>query len=113
MQASEKIRQKLPWIPEETGDTDKIPAGDMPGDKVRIGANHFRFANTLLPELLELLIPVLDNNPFQRAVISVFGGSGSGKSGTASVLSFYLNNIGLGSYTLSGDNYPLDTKIRL
>ena len=29
-----------------------------------------------------------------------------GKSGIASLISYYLKNLGLGSYTLSGDNYP-------
>jgi alpha-galactosidase len=39
-------------------------------------------------------------------VVAVCGGSGVGKSEIASLLSYYLNNMGLGSYTLSGDNYP-------
>jgi hypothetical protein len=105
-QASEKIRQKLPWIPEEILDTDNIPTGDMPGDKVRIGPRHIRKAQIIFPKLLELLIPVLEENPYQRAVVVVCGGSGVGKSEIASVISYYLNRMGLGSYTLSGDNYP-------
>ena len=39
-------------------------------------------------------------------MVAVCGGSGVGKSGIAAVLSYYLKEIGLGSYTLSGDNYP-------
>jgi hypothetical protein len=105
-QASEKIRQKLPWIPEEILDTDNIPTGDMPGDKVKIGPQHIRKAQIIFPKLLELLIPVLEENPYQRAVVVVCGGSGVGKSEIASVISYYLNCMGLGSYTLSGDNYP-------
>jgi hypothetical protein len=105
-QASEKIRQKLPWIPEEILDTDNIPTGDMPGDKVKIGPQHIRKAQIIFPKLLELLIPVLEENPYQRAVVVVCGGSGVGKSEIASVISYYLNRMGLGSYTLSGDNYP-------
>jgi hypothetical protein len=105
-QASEKIRQKLPWISEEILDTDNIPTGDMPGDKVRIGPQHIRKAQIIFPKLLELLIPVLEENPYQRAVVVVCGGSGVGKSEIASVISYYLNRMGLGSYTLSGDNYP-------
>jgi len=103
---SEKIRQKLPWIPEDIIDPDNIAKGDMPGDKVRIVPEHIRNARVIFPVLLEMLIPVLDQNPNQRAVIVVCGGSGAGKSGIASVLSYYLNQTGLGSYTLSGDNYP-------
>jgi hypothetical protein len=105
-QASEKIRQKLPWTPEEILDTDNIPTGDMPGDKVRIDPRHIRKAQIIFPKLLELLIPVLEENPYQRAVVVVCGGSGVGKSEIASVISYYLNRMGLGSYTLSGDNYP-------
>jgi alpha-galactosidase len=100
-----KIRQKLPWIPEDIRDTDSIPKGDMPGDKVRIGPQHIQKARIIFPKLLELLIPALDENPYQRAVVVVCGGSGVGKSEIASLISCYLTRMGLGSYTLSGDNY--------
>lgn len=105
-QASGKIRQKLPWMPEEIRDPDKIIKSDMPGDKVRIVPEHIRNARVIFPVLLELLIPVLDENPNQRAVVAICGGSGAGKSGIASVLSHYFYQMGVGSYTLSGDNYP-------
>ena len=102
----EKIRQKLPWVPEDIRDTDSIPKGDMPGDQVKIGIGHIQKAWIIFPRLLELLIPVLEENPYQRAVVVVCGGSGVGKSETASLISYYLNSLGVGSYTLSGDNYP-------
>jgi hypothetical protein len=85
---------------------DDIPHGDMPGDKVRIDAGHIARANALFPILLDLLPPVLESNPYGRAVVAVCGGSGVGKSETASLLTYYLNDMGLGAYTLSGDNYP-------
>jgi hypothetical protein len=100
------IRKKLPWIPEEIGDINNIPTGDMPGDKVKIGPQHIQKAKIIFPELLELLIPVLEENPYQRAVIVVCGGSGVGKSEIASLISYFINHLGAGSYTLSGDNYP-------
>ncbi|MBN2863188.1 MAG: adenylyl-sulfate kinase [Bacteroidales bacterium] len=106
MHASEIVRQKLPWIPEEISDPNSIPTGDMPGDNVRIVPEHIRNAQIIFPILLEMLIPVLEENPYQRSVVSVCGGSGAGKSGIASVVSYYLNQMSLGSYTLSGDNYP-------
>jgi len=101
-----KIREKLPWIPEDIRDTDSIPKGDMPGDKVRIDPQHIEKAQVIFPKLLELLIPALDENPYQRAVVVVCGGSGVGKSEIASLISCYLNRMDVGSYTLSGDNYP-------
>lgn len=84
----------------------EIPHGDMPGDKVSINAGHVAKANVVFPSLLPLLHGALEKNGAGRAVISVCGGSGVGKSETASLLSFYLNELGIGSYTLSGDNYP-------
>jgi hypothetical protein len=101
-----KIGQKLPWIPDDIPDTDSIPKGDMPGDKVKINSRHIQKSQVLFPRLLELLLPVLDKNPYQRAVVAVCGGSGVGKSEIASLISYYLNVLGLGSYTMSGDNYP-------
>jgi hypothetical protein len=100
------IRKHLPWIPKDVDDINNIPIGDMPGDKVNIGPKHIEKSHVLFPELLELLIPVLDENPYERAVVVVCGGSGVGKSEIASLLSCYLNRLGVGSYTLSGDNYP-------
>ena len=85
---------------------DEIPHGDMPGDKVSINAGHIAKASVIFPRLLALLPDVLEKNPAQRAVVSVCGGSGVGKSETASLLSYYLNLCGIGAYTLSGDNYP-------
>lgn len=87
-------------------DTDGIPKGDMPGDKIHIGEDHIKKAKTILPHLIEMLVPIINESKKQRLVISVCGGSGVGKSETASLLSYYLNKLNLGCYTLSGDNYP-------
>jgi hypothetical protein len=103
---SEMIQAQLPWVPEPIKDLTSVPCGDMPGDKVVIGEHHVRKAARIFPGLLELLVPVFADQPHQRAVVVVCGGSGVGKSEIASLLTFYFNRLGIGSYTLSGDNYP-------
>ncbi len=87
-----------PEIPEE------IPHGDMPGDKVWIGEEHKRKAELIMKELLRLLPEYMEKNG--KAVIAVCGGSGVGKSENASLITYYLNQLGIGAYTMSGDNYP-------
>ena len=88
-----------PALPEE------IPHGDMPGDKVEIDENHVAKAGKIFPELLKMLKDMALEGR-DRAVITVCGGSGVGKSEIASLLAFYFNELGIGSYTMSGDNYP-------
>lgn len=83
-----------------------IPQGDMPGDKIEIGEGHIKKADVIFPALLEQLREIWKKNPYRRAVVTVCGGSGVGKSEIASLLSYYFNQAGIGSYTLSGDNYP-------
>lgn len=102
----DQLKQNLPWRLEEIEGLGSIPTGDMPGDKVNIGPVHIRKSQIIFPRLLELLAPTLESNPYQRAVVVVCGGSGVGKSEIASLISLYLNRMGLGAYTLSGDNYP-------
>ena len=89
-----------PWTPPAL--PEEIPHGDMPGDKIVIGEDHIRKARLLFPKLLEAL-KGLDS---EKAVVSVFGGSGVGKSEIASLLGWYLRSVGVGSYVISGDNYP-------
>lgn len=83
-----------------------IPHGDMPGDKVDINEDHIRNSKIIFAELMKTLPEALGSHPQGKVVLSVCGGSGVGKSETASLLSHYLNERGIGSYTLSGDNYP-------
>lgn len=89
--------------PEVSGD---IPHGDMPGDKVEINSGHIAKVNAFFPALLPLVAETMKKSPCQRAVITVCGGSGVGKSESASLLTYYFRQLGVGSYTLSGDNYP-------
>ena len=79
-----------------------IPQGDMPGDKVQIGEGHIAKATTIFP----LLLKEMEQLDREKIVISVFGGSGVGKSETASLLAWFLNCAGIGAYVMSGDNYP-------
>ncbi|HEX2945541.1 MAG TPA: adenylylsulfate kinase [Clostridia bacterium] len=101
-----KILLERPWVPEIIENPNNIPKGDMPGDKIVISPDHIKKAHAIFPGLLEILVPILNDNQYRRAVVAVCGGSGVGKSEIASLLSHYLNSIGLNSYTLSGDNYP-------
>ena len=83
-------------------DIANVVHGDMPGDKVSIDDIHIAKAKTIFVELLD---KVKQLNK-EKIVISVCGGSGVGKSETASLLSYFFKSMGIGSYTLSGDNYP-------
>ena len=83
-------------------DIANVVHGDMPGDKVSIDDTHIAKAKTIFVELLD---KVKQLNK-EKIVISVCGGSGVGKSETASLLSYFFKSMGIGSYTLSGDNYP-------
>ncbi len=90
-------------FPELTGE---LIHGDMPGDKIEINDTHMQKAKVIFPVLVKKLEAALAQNPCHRAVICVCGGSGVGKSETASLLGQALQNTGVGSYILSGDNYP-------
>ncbi len=83
---------------------ERLPHGDMPGDKVEIGEEHVNKAKTIMQALTDKLQAVLAKDG--RAVIAVCGGSGVGKSETASLISHFLREQGIGAYTMSGDNYP-------
>ena len=87
-------------------DLETITTGDMPGDKVQIGEGHLAKATAVLPRLWEILRPILEASPHQRAVLAVHGGSGVGKSEIGSLLAHYLRAGGIGAYVMSGDNYP-------
>ena len=88
--------RRFPTLPAQ------IPHGDMPGDKIQIGEDHIRKAQTIYPVLREELAKL----KCQKTVVAVCGGSGVGKSEISSVLAYYLQHDGIGTYVLSGDNYP-------
>jgi hypothetical protein len=101
----EKINLSNLQIPEII-DYNAIPKGDMPGDKIKIEEGHVKKAQTIFPKLLEKLDAIFNTQPNCKAVISVHGGSGVGKSEIGSLLAYYLNDRKVGAYILSGDNYP-------
>ena len=79
-----------------------IPHGDMPGDVIQINDEHIKKASVIFPLLVEEINKLSED----KIVISIFGGSGVGKSEIASVLSYYLNQNDINTYIMSGDNYP-------
>ena len=100
----EKLEKIKNWEPPIIAGA--IPHGDMPGDKVEINDGHIMKANVIFPALLEEIKKTAKENKTDKVVVTVCGGSGVGKSETASLLAFYLSAAGIGCYTLSGDNYP-------
>ena len=94
------------WQPPYINDVNDVPKGDMPGDKIQINQEHIRKANVIFPKLLRKLAAMKNNSGSFKAVVSVYGGSGVGKSEIGSLISHYLNLMNVGSYVMSGDNYP-------
>ncbi len=89
------------WTPPPV-DLESVKTGDMPGDKIQISQSHIDMANTVFPHLVQELSKLGGG----RIVVSVYGGSGVGKSELGSVLGFYCQQRGFAPYVLSGDNYP-------
>ncbi len=86
-------------------DLNSIPKGDMPGDQIKIDATHIQKATIIFKELIKILSSKQDDHE-KKVVISVHGGSGVGKSEIGSLLAYYFNYVDIGSYVMSGDNYP-------
>ena len=99
----DKIKAAKNWQPPVI--PSDIPHGDMPGDKVEINEGHVKKANVIFPRLLSLMEKEASNGK-DKIVITVCGGSGVGKSETASLLAYYLEDAGIHAYVMSGDNYP-------
>ncbi len=73
-------------------------------DPAAVGPELRRKAETLF----RLLVPLAEKAALEngRAVISLFGGSGAGKSGSAALLAAWFRASGVGCVTVNGDNYP-------
>lgn len=68
----------------------------------------YQFSFVELKEAKKLFDKVqqLHTSGDERVVISIYGGSGSGKTTIATALQQYFLNEGIGCYLLGGDNYP-------
>ena len=68
----------------------------------------YQFSFVELKEAKKLLDKVqqLHASGDERVVISIYGGSGSGKTTIATALQQYFLSEGIGCYLLGGDNYP-------
>lgn len=95
----------LYWNIPEISDVKKLSTGDMPGDKIDIGPKHIQKTQVLIQEVMRWLSFIPEEQSQSKYVISIYGGSGVGKSEIASVLAYYLNYFNIGTYILSGDNY--------
>ncbi|MBK0347141.1 hypothetical protein JDW15_00650 [Aerococcaceae bacterium zg-ZJ1578] len=84
----------------------QMKQGDMPGDRIQIVPAHIEKAALIFPRLVQLMLEQLTTSDSTKVVISVSGGSGVGKTGVAALFTYFLEDMGIGSYTLSGDNYP-------
>lgn len=89
----------------EVKEHENIKGGDMPGDKMDVKIGSIIQARTLFPVLMEEIKNKLSENSYGRVVVSISGGSGSGKTVLAALMAHYLNLAGVGAYTLSGDNF--------
>lgn len=104
----EDVTDRLKFEEERLGAMKQVelPQTDMPGNVVKIEEGILKNTKRLLPEVIRKIKPLISRQPYQRVVLSVCGGSGAGKTSVAYLLSWYFNQTGVGSYVLSGDNYP-------
>lgn len=91
--------------PSSFTDHQDILQGDMPGDSININEQAVLAAQRLFPVVTKSLSASAEKNPFGRTVISVSGGSGSGKTCLSALTAFFLNKNNIGARIISGDNY--------
>jgi hypothetical protein len=77
-------------------------SGNMPGDVLHIGDSHRERSETIFPKAIE----AFRRSGQEKFVISVFGGSGVGKSEVGYLLAERFRGEGLPAFLVSGDNYP-------
>lgn len=77
---------------------DTLSGGNTPGGLLSFHPEIIQRAQKLYPLIVRRIQP--------KCVITLSGGSGSGKTSIASVLGYLLNSDGIKTHILSGDNYP-------
>lgn len=74
----------------------------MPGDIIHIDDSHIQRAEAIFPFILD----AFTNAGKEKFVVSVYGGSGVGKSEIGTLIARSFISRGVGVYLMSGDNYP-------
>ena len=101
------LKEKLNhFVPEEICELESLKLGDVPNAKTSIHPAQVESAKTVFNRLQELTGECAGTNPYQRVVISVYGGAGVGKTGMSALLTEFFHQAGIKAYNLSGDNYP-------
>lgn len=80
-----------------------IPQDSESNEKYTLTLVELKEAELLYKKIKE---SYLDEDQNKRTVISLYGGSGSGKSTIAEALELLMNADGVGCFVLTGDNYP-------
>lgn len=77
----------------------------LPFPKTEYEAYQIVLFEVAAKELYEIIKKHIDSGK-KKTVISIFGGSGCGKTTVSAIISQYFLNDGVGCYVLAGDHYP-------
>ncbi len=78
----------------------ELNKGDNLSDNIILCEGQYENAKLIFNE-------IKDHLDKTKLIISLSGGSGSGKSGISAILSDFLDENYIGNYVMSGDNYPI------
>ena len=90
------LKEKLNnFVPEEICELTSLKLGDVPNAKTSIHPAQVECARTVFNRLKELTGECAGTNPYQRVVISVYGGAGVGKTGMSALLTEFFHQAGI------------------